>query len=140
MKRVPREHVNRNFWHEQDRRALKRKLVLLACGVALCAGFAFAAQRQYAAVRYGYRSEELRREREQLLAERRRLLVALEETSSPAQLERAAREIGLELARPAQVGTEVTARRADAAAADSSRRDAVSAFVGASAATVPMRR
>ena len=89
-------------------------------------------------MRYGYRSEELRRERERLLAEQRRLLVALEESNSPARLERAAREIGLEPARPAQVGTEVTAR--SAAGDDSPRRSGPTAFVGATAAAASLRR
>ncbi len=55
------------------------------------------------AVRFGYRSEELRRERAQLLEQQRQLHLAMNEIASPAKLERAAREIGLEPARAAQV-------------------------------------
>ncbi len=62
-----------------------------------------AARQQVAAVQYGYQSEELRREREFLVREQRRLMLALEESSSPARLEQAARAMGLEPTRPAQI-------------------------------------
>jgi hypothetical protein len=95
--------VNRNIRRERDQRAVVRQVMLLVCGLLLTGGFFFAARQQFAAVRFGYQSEELRREREKLLTEQKRLLVALEERSSPAQLERAARRIGLQPTRPAQI-------------------------------------
>lgn len=104
MERVPRQYLNRNVRRERDRRASTRQAVLLACGVVLAFGFVVAARQQFAAIRYGYQNEELRREREQLLAEQRRLLYMLEERSSPAQLERAARQIGLQPTRASQIG------------------------------------
>ena len=74
----------------------------------LAAGFVFAARQKIAAVQYGYRSEELRRERERLQEEQHRLLVAVEESSSPVHLERAARRLGLQPARASQIGVSET--------------------------------
>lgn len=103
MRRMPQRHHNFGVRRERDRRALVRQALLLACCLLLAGGFVIAARQQFAAVQYGYRSEQLRREREQLLEEQRRLRLALEENSSPVQLERAAREIGLQPARASQI-------------------------------------
>ena len=104
MRRVPQQHANSYVRRERDRRALARQALLLASCVVLAAGFVFAARHKIAAVQYGYRSEELRRERERLLEEQHRLLVAVEESSSPVHLERAARTLGLQPARASQIG------------------------------------
>jgi cell division protein FtsL len=80
-----------------------RLVLLLVCGLVLSGGFVFAAGQRFSAVRYGYKSEELRRERERLLEEQRRLILAREQATSPAQLESAARAIGMQPVRPSQV-------------------------------------
>lgn len=126
MERVPRHHLNRNIRRERDPRARARQMVLLACGLVLACGFVVAARQQFAAVNYGYQSEELRRTRDELVAERERLLLAYEERSSPAQLERAAREIGLQPVRPAQIGVASAKPRTSAP-------QMVSTFVGSPA-------
>lgn len=106
MRRVPQQHANSHVRRERDGRSLARQVTLLACCVVLAAGFVFAARQKIVAVQYGYRSEELRRERERLLEERRRLLLAVEEHSSPAKLEREAERLGLQPARASQIHTE----------------------------------
>lgn len=108
MRRVPQQHANSYVRRERDPRTLTRQALLLASCVVLAAGFVFAARQKIAAVQYGYRSEELRRERERLLEEQHRLLVAVEESSSPVHLERAARTLGLQTARAAQIGVSET--------------------------------
>lgn len=96
MRRMPRQHLNRNVRRERDPRALMRQAVLLTCGLLLVVGFFATVQQKFAAVDYGYESERLRRERDSLMEEQKRLLVELQETSSPAQLEQSARRIGLQ--------------------------------------------
>jgi len=81
--------------------------LLLACG------FVFAVRQQILAVDYGYRTEALRREREELLDEQRKLKLALEESSSPAKLEEAGRRLGMQPARAAQIEAAAGARRAE---------------------------
>lgn len=103
MIRLPPQSINSAPRREADRRALARLGTVFVCGVLLTAGFVFAATQHTAAVRHGYRNEELRREHAQLLAERRRLMLALTEVQSPRQLEERARAIGLEPARSSQI-------------------------------------
>lgn len=105
MRRVPQQYHNPRVRRERDPRASRRQMLLLAGCLVLAGGFIFAVRQQILAVEYGYKTESLRREREQLLDERRRLLLALEENSSPAQLEQAARELGMQPARAAQIET-----------------------------------
>jgi cell division protein FtsL len=83
---------------------------MLASCLLLACGFVFAVSRQILAVGYGYKTEALRREREQLMDEQRRLLLAVEENSSPAQLEQAARELGMQPATAAQIEAAATER------------------------------
>jgi hypothetical protein len=80
-------------------------MLLLASCLVLAGGFIFAVSRHILAVDYGYKTEALRREREQLLDEQHRLLVAVEEGSSPARLEQAGRELGMQPARASQIET-----------------------------------
>jgi hypothetical protein len=96
----------------------------------LAGGFIFAVSRQMLAVDYGYKTEALRREREQLLDEQHRLLVAVEESSSPAQLEQAGRELGMQPARASQIETSPP---------HEAQRDA-RVFVGAASAGTVLRR
>jgi hypothetical protein len=105
MRRLPQQYANAYVRRERDPRVLRRQARLLAACLVLAVGFVVAVRQQIEAVEYGYKTEALRREREQLLDEQRRLLFALEEHSSPANLERAAREMNLELqpARSAQI-------------------------------------
>jgi cell division protein FtsL len=112
MKRLPSDQPNFAVRRERDHRALTRLVLLLFCGLALSGGFVLAASQRFSAVRYGYRSEELRRERERLLEEQRRLILAREQATSPARLESAARAIGMQPVQPSQV--EAGATRTDA--------------------------
>jgi cell division protein FtsL len=109
MRRLPSTQRNFTITRERDGRALSRLALLLMCGLVLTGGFVFAAGQHFAAVRYGYQSEELRRERARLLEEQRRLLLEREAATSPMRLERAAREIGLQPVQAAQVNVRKTA-------------------------------
>jgi uncharacterized protein HemX len=111
MRRLPQQYPNPYVRRERDPRAARRQALLLAGCLLLACGFIYAVRQQVLAVDYGYKTEALRREREQLLDEQRRLLLAVEETSSPAQLEQAGRELGLQPARASQIET-ATAQRA----------------------------
>jgi hypothetical protein len=111
MKRLPPDHPNSRIHRERDFSALSRLALLLFLGLALTGGFLFAARQHFAALEYGYKSEELRREQQRLLAEQRRLMLAKEEASSPARLEPAARKIGLLPISPGQVATKNVEQR-----------------------------
>jgi cell division protein FtsL len=105
MNRQPLKHQNSKIQRELDSRALSRLGLQLGCALVLAGGFVFAARQQFAAVRYGYETETLRIERQQLLEEQQNLILEKERASSPARLEAAARQLGLKPLQPGQVGT-----------------------------------
>ena len=129
MRRVPQQYPNPNVRRERDPRAARRQRLLLLGCLALACGFVYAVRQQVSAVDYGYKTEALRREREQLLDEQHRLLLAVEESSSPARLEEAGRELGLQPARASQIETPAAARESRGAGV----------FVGAAAGGVLRR-
>ncbi len=118
---------------------MRRQMILLAGCLALAAGFVAAVRQQILAVDYGYKSEALRRERERLLDEQRRLLLTLEERTSPARLEQAAVALGMQPTRAAQIEVDAPASEQQAAPA-TARQQAPAAFVGAAAAGGVLRR
>ncbi len=96
---------------ERDSRALTRLAVLLLSGLVLASGFIYAAGQHFTAVRYGYEGEKLRYDREQLIDQQRRLLLAREEAAAPSRLEEEARKLGLQPVAPGQVGNARTSER-----------------------------
>ncbi|HEX8456934.1 MAG TPA: hypothetical protein VF656_06540 [Pyrinomonadaceae bacterium] len=125
MKRFPQQNFNHGVRREYDARALKRQLVMLVCGLVMAGGFVVATGQHFRAVRYGYDGEKLRAERARLLAERQQLLLQISEATAPASLDRAAREIGMQPARAAQINRAVgKSARATPAALPAARRSA----------------
>lgn len=129
MRRLPPIQQNSFVRRERDLHALSRLALLLFCGLVLAGGFVFAAGQHFAAIRYGYQSEDLRRERARLLEEQRRLMLAREEAAAPARLESAARQIGMQPLQPAQLDV--------ARSVDEARSRRVPALASASAALRP---
>ena len=101
MKRFPEYQLNSRVHRTRDVSALSRLALLLFCGLVLSSGFVLAAKQHFAAVQYGYETENLRSERKKLLEERQRLTLEREIVASPSRLEAAARQLGL---RPATAG------------------------------------
>ncbi len=105
MRRLPAHQLNYTIHRERDWPAMRRLALLLCCGLILAGGFVFAAGQHFAAIQYGYKTETLRRDHEQLLDEQRRLLLEREQLVAPSRLESAAREIGLQPVQPVQIDT-----------------------------------
>jgi cell division protein FtsL len=129
MRRLPLNQPNHTVRRERDRAALSRLGLLLLCGFMLTCGFVYAAGQHFAAVRYGYQTEELRRERAQLLEEQRRLMLAREQATAPARLEEAAQRLGMQQAQPGQIGV----ARSRSSSTATSVPPTVTAFVNPSA-------
>lgn len=110
---MPQQYPNPHVRRQRDPRAARRQAILLAGCLVLACGFLYAVRQQILAVDYGYKTEALRREREELLDDQRKLKLALEEHSSPARLEEAGRELGMQPARAAQIEAAAGARRAE---------------------------
>ena len=105
MRELPSRQRNSIIRRERDVRALTHLALLLCCALILAGGFVFAARQHFAAVQYGYESENLRRERDQLQEDQQRLLLDKEQASVPARLEFEARRLGLRPLQAVQVGT-----------------------------------
>ena len=103
MNRFPDQQRNTRIRRSRDVTALSRLALLLFCGLVLAGGFVFAAQQHFAAVQYGYHSESLRAERKQLIEDNQRLALERETVSTPAKLEPAARNLGLQSATAGQI-------------------------------------
>lgn len=131
MRRLPLNQPNHTVRRERDRAALSRLGLLLLCGFMLTCGFVYAAGQHFAAVSYGYQTEELRRERARLLEEQRRLVLAREQATAPARLEQAAQQLGMQQAQPAQVG--VARSSSSSSGATSAAPPMATAFVNPSA-------
>ena len=138
MRRLPQQPLNPYVRREKDPRALRRQMILLAGCLLLAAGFVVAVRQQILAVDYGYKSEALRRERERLLAEQRRLMLEIEERSAPARLGQAAEALGMQPTRAAQIEMEAVAEQQ--APASTAQQRAPGAFVGAATAGGVLRR
>ena len=105
MKRFPEHQLNAKIRRSRDVTALSRLALLLFCGLVLASGFVFAAKQHFAAVQYGYQNESLRNERKRLLEENARLSLEKEQAIAPDKLGSAARRLGLQTPRAAQIGT-----------------------------------
>ncbi|CAN5664362.1 MAG: cell division protein FtsL [Pyrinomonadaceae bacterium] len=106
MQKPPSTQRNTRVRRARDFRSLSRLVLLFSCSLLLAAGFVYAERQHFTAVQFGYESENLRKERHQLLAEQQRLLLEKEQASAPARLESAALQLGLKPLRAGQVGTQ----------------------------------
>jgi cell division protein FtsL len=104
MKRFPETQPNAKVRRARDVTALSRLALLLFSGLILAGGFVFAAKQHFAAVQFGYESEELRAERKKLTEENERLKLERDRAIAPEKLEPAARRLGLKPATPGQIG------------------------------------
>ena len=104
MKRFPEHQLNAKIRRTRDASALSRLALLLFCGLVLAGGFVFAAKQHFAAVQYGYQNESLRNARKRLLEENQRLSLEKERAIAPDKLGPAARRLGLQTPRAAQIG------------------------------------
>jgi cell division protein FtsL len=103
IRRIPAKHRNARIARERDTEAFLRLGLLLVVGLGLTSGFVYAGRQHFAALRYGYETENLRRERAQLTEQQRRLILQREEASSPVKLEQAAKRLGMQPLQAAQI-------------------------------------
>lgn len=70
-------------------------LLTLGCGAVLVVGFFFAARQHFSSIDFGIKNSKLRKQIEDLEADKRRLILAKEIALSPAEIKKAAKKIGL---------------------------------------------
>jgi hypothetical protein len=93
---LPKNEKSEPVRREKDRIVWRYCFLTLLCGVILVVGFFFAARQHFSAISLGMKNSELRKQRDELQTEERRLKVSREVAFSPVELEKAARSIGLE--------------------------------------------
>ena len=103
IRRIPSKQPNAIVTRERDSGAVARLGLLLLCGLVLAGGFVYAGGKHFASLRLGYETEKLRVALDNAREEQRRLLLERETVSSPARLERAARQLGMQALQPAQI-------------------------------------
>lgn len=103
VRRLPSKHRNAPVGREKDKDAFFRLGLLLVVGLVLACGFVYAGRQHFAALKFGYETEKLRRERDQLAEAQRRLTLQREEAASPVRLEQAAKQLGMQPLQAAQV-------------------------------------
>lgn len=103
MNRIPGKQHNAPIRRARDRRATHLLALPTVCGLLLAIGFVYAGKQHFAAVRLGYKSEALRREKALLVEEQSRLVIEREQAATPARLESSARSLGMRPAAPAQL-------------------------------------
>lgn len=69
--------------------------MMFVCGAVLVSGFFFAARQHFASMDYGMRNSRLRKQIDDLEAEKRRLILARETSLSPIEIKKAAKKTGL---------------------------------------------
>jgi hypothetical protein len=69
--------------------------MIFVCLGVLASGFFFAARQHFASMDYGMRNSRLRKQIDDLEAEKRRLMLARENSMSPVEIKKAARKAGL---------------------------------------------
>ena len=69
--------------------------MIFVCGAVIASGFFFAARQHFASMDYGMRNSRLRKQVDDLEAEKRRLILARENSKSPVEIKKAARKAGL---------------------------------------------
>lgn len=93
-------------------KSVRTYLLILMCGLLLVSGFFFAAQQHFSSMDYGMKNSRLRKQVDDLEAEKRRLLLAREISMSPAEVKKAAKRAGLFGESPdAQPSVQVTSTR-----------------------------
>ena len=69
-------------------------VLTLFCGLLLISGFFFAARQHFASIDYSIKNSRLRRQLDELEADKRRLVLAKEIALSPAEIKKVAKRIG----------------------------------------------
>ncbi len=70
-------------------------ILTLCCGLILVIGFFLAARQHFSSIDYGIKNSKLRKQIEELEADKRRLILSKEIALSPAEIKKAAKKIGL---------------------------------------------
>ncbi len=92
---MKKKRTGRATQQANGKRRIRTYLLMLVCGAVLVSGFFFAARQHFSSMDLGMKNSKLRRQIDELQAEKRRLLLAKETSLSPAELKKAAKKAGV---------------------------------------------
>ena len=96
MNRNKRSSAGRGRGANKKHRARWQTYLLMAiCLLTLVSGFFFAGRQHFSSMDYGMKNSRLRRQIDELQAEKRRLMLAREVSLSPAEIKKAVKRAGL---------------------------------------------
>ena len=84
-----------SFRRDREPIPWKYCLLTLGCGLILVVGFFFAARSHFASIDFGIKNSKLRKQIEELEADKRRLILSKEIALSPGEIKKAAKKLGL---------------------------------------------
>src|SRR3954465_7341681 len=82
-------------------RPLRYSVLTVICGSVVIIGFFFAARQHFSSIEYGMKNSRLRKQLDELEAEKRRLLLAKEVSMTPNELEKAVKRVSYVRTEPA---------------------------------------
>lgn len=93
---IPNKNKSERVRRERDPIPWRYCFLTLGCGLLLVAGFFFAARQHFSVMDFAIKNSKLRREKESLEAEQRRLYITREISLSPSEIKKVAKKIGLQ--------------------------------------------
>ena len=92
---LPKNSKREKIRRERDPVPWRYCLLTLVCGVLLVGGFFLAARSHFSSIDFGIKNSSLKKQIEELEADKRRLLLAKEVALSPGEIKKAAKKLGL---------------------------------------------
>ncbi len=92
---LPKKTTKEKIHREKDPIPWRYCLLTLVCGTFLVGGFFVAARSHFASIDFGIKNSSLKKQLEDLEAEKRHLLWLKEKALSPAEIKKAAKKLGL---------------------------------------------
>jgi hypothetical protein len=92
---LPQNKSTQKIKRDRDPIPWRYCLLTLFCGLFLVVGFFFAARQHFSSIDYSIKNSRLRKQIDELEAEKRRLILEKEIALSPAEIKKAAKKIGL---------------------------------------------
>ena len=92
---LPKKTTKEKIHREKDPIPWRYCLLTLLCGTFLVGGFFIAARSHFASIDFGIKNSSLKKQLEDLEAEKRHLLWLKEKALSPAEIKKAAKKLGL---------------------------------------------
>ncbi|MEO6051702.1 MAG: hypothetical protein ABIP78_10280 [Pyrinomonadaceae bacterium] len=80
---------------QNDSKRWRTYALMAVCGLLLVSGFFFAGREHFSSMDYGMKNSRLRKQVDELQAEKRRLLLAREVSLSPNEIKKAAKKTGM---------------------------------------------